>query len=696
MLWGWHAPLGEESDLRLLFRAPVRRLAGIALVASAALLSACSSSPRNALNPVTTVDAGVSLASSTNSTVMQAGATLTLTAVVSVDPNAEGVTWALSGPGTLQNQTKTTSSGITSTTIDYVAPTNFDGIATPIITATSIHDNTKTNSGTLLVNGRPIIDPPSLFPANVNTAYAAAITATGGLAPYTWTLIGTLPSGITLGASTTQFAPLTGTPATGSEGSYTFQLKVVDANSNSAVVDVTLVVNAATACLLNGNFALLETGFVGNRFVVGAGAYNVNGSTGALSGSQDYGAATPVGEAVTGTCAPRINNSGTLTITGATRSPVFSFAVPVGLASGRVQLVNGGDSSVTSGSIAKQDASAFNLAALAGDYAFGALGTYAPVGSAVGQRVGVAGRFTVDANGLVTNGRLDANTTQVANSATFTSGTMSAPDANGRGTLSFNAAGQQWSFHYYVIDSGKLYLVATDPANNSPQVAGSAKRQFGAFDATSLATQGVVSLWGASGQDPPHAVLALGRLSAANTTAQTITATFDIANHASNSVAKADTAATYTMSADGRATFTFNDGTTTHNYVAYLAGPEDGYVVEPVSAAGVAGLLEAQIAAPYTSTMPGVFIFGSQFVEDPGPVTLLPTFGFNSGQISSGNGIASGSIGIDTTTGRAIGTLSVAGGTTIVVSYQVDANRVRMLRFGQRLQSPVIEFIDSQ
>jgi large repetitive protein len=690
-------PLGEESDLRLQFRAPVRRLAGVALLAAAALLSACSSSPRNALNPVTTVDAGVSLATSTNSTVMQAGETLTLTAVVSVDPNAEGVTFALSGPGTLQNQAKTTSAGITSTTIDYVAPSNFDGIVTPVITATSIHDNTKTNSGTLLVNGRPIIDPPSLFPANVGTAYAAAVTATGGKAPYVWTVdSGTLPSGITLGATTTQFAPLTGTPAAGSENTYNFVLKVVDANSDSATVNVTLVVNAAAACLLNGNFALLETGFVGNRFVVGGGAYSVNGTTGAVSGSQDFGAATSIGEAVTGTCAPRINNSGTLTLTGATRSPIFNFAVPVGLASGRVQLVNGGDTTVTSGSIAKQDASAFNLAALAGDYAFGALGTYAPGSTNVGQRVGVAGRFTVDANGLVTNGRLDANTTQVANSATFTSGTMSAPDANGRGTLSFNAAGQQWTFHYYVISSGKLYLVATDPANNSPQVAGSAKRQFGTFDATSLSTQGVVSLWGASGQDPPHAVLALGRLSAANATAQTLNATFQIANHASNSVDKADTAATYTVSADGRATFTFNDGTTTHNYVAYLDGAEDGYVVEPVSVAGVAGLLEAQIAAPYSSTLPGVFIYGSQFVEDPGPVTLLPTFGFNSGQISSGNGIASGSLGLETTTGRAIGTFAVAGGQSVVVTYVVDTHHVRMLRFGQRLVSPVIEFIDSQ
>jgi hypothetical protein len=191
-------------------------------------------------------------------------------------------------------------------------------------------------------------------------------------------------------------------------------------------------------------------------------------------------------------------------------------------------------------------------------------------------------------------------------------------------------------------------------------------------------------------------VLALGRISAANTTALTLTSSFDIADHALNTVDKVDAAAAYSVASDGRATFDFNDGTTTHHYVAYLDGAENGFVVEPVSTAGVAGLLEAQAAGPYSSTLPGVFIYGTQYAQDPGPITLLPLFSFSSGTISSGNGIASGSIGLDTTTGRAPGVITVANGSSALAAYQVDAHHVRMLRFGQRLTSPVIEFIDSQ
>jgi hypothetical protein len=227
-------------------------------------------------------------------------------------------------------------------------------------------------------------------------------------------------------------------------------------------------------------------------------------------------------------------------------------------------------------------------------------------------------------------------------------------------------------------------------------VAGSARRQFGTFDATSLGSQGIASLWGASGQNPPHAVLSLGRLSAADTTAHTLTATFDIANHVTNTAGTADTAAAYSVASDGRATFDFNDTTTTHHYVAYLDGTDDGFVVEPVSTAGTAGLLEAQVAGPYLINLPGVFVYGSQYAQDPGPITLLPLFSFSSGTISSGNGIASGSIGLDTATGRGPGVITVAGGSSAISTYQVDAHHVRVLRFGVRLTSPVIEFIDSQ
>ena len=79
-------------------------------------------------------------------------------------------------------------------------------------------------SGTYTYNPGPAL----LFPAppggEVNVAYSDQLTVTGGTSPYTWSVsAGTLPPGLTLGAST---GLLSGTPTTA--GTYSFTVKVTD------------------------------------------------------------------------------------------------------------------------------------------------------------------------------------------------------------------------------------------------------------------------------------------------------------------------------------------------------------------------------------------------------------------------------------------------------------------------------------
>jgi hypothetical protein len=417
-------------------------------------------------------------------------------------------------------------------------------------------------------------------------------------------------------------------------------------------------------------------------------------TAGTVTGYQDYGTSTAVAESVTGTCTTRVGNNGVLTTLGGTRSPQFNYALGVGLDRGRVQLMNGGDSTISAGSLVKQDPAAFSLAALAGNYAFGAVGSYAPGATAIGQRVGVAGRFTLDASGVVSAGLLDANTSTVIAAAPFT-GTFSLGDtANGRGTLQFSAGGSNWLFHCYVVDASHLYIVATDPANGSPQLAGLLTRQSGPFDSTSLGGQGVLSLWGASGQDSPHAVVALGRLSGANTVAGTLAAFLDTADHLTPIVAKTYSGASYAVAASGRATVSLVDGSTTRNLVIYLDGTDNGYVVEPAATNGTAGLLEAQVLGPYAATLPGIFVYGSQFPQDPGPITLLPQVSFASGALSTGSGTANGNVSLDVDTGRGFGLFTTAGSQQgVIVSYEVTPGKIRLLRFGAVQRSPVIEFL---
>lgn len=74
--------------------------------------------------------------------------------------------------------------------------------------------------------------------ASVNFPFNAALVASGGVEPYTYSILsGSLPSGLSLNTSTGQ---ISGTPTVG--GSFPFVGKVVDANSNNATVSATVIV----------------------------------------------------------------------------------------------------------------------------------------------------------------------------------------------------------------------------------------------------------------------------------------------------------------------------------------------------------------------------------------------------------------------------------------------------------------------
>lgn len=82
----------------------------------------------------------------------------------------------------------------------------------------------------------------SLARGTVGTAYSVALAATGGTAPYTWSLgssSGPLPAGLTLSAA----GLIAGTPT--ASDSYSFTVQVVDSASNTASADLFIVVDGA-------------------------------------------------------------------------------------------------------------------------------------------------------------------------------------------------------------------------------------------------------------------------------------------------------------------------------------------------------------------------------------------------------------------------------------------------------------------
>ena len=83
-----------------------------------------------------------------NSQTIEQGQFVTITAVVSNDSSAKGVTWTLSGPGALSKQA--------STSVEYDAPTSVASNLTAAVTATSVADLSKSAAFTVTVTFPPV------------------------------------------------------------------------------------------------------------------------------------------------------------------------------------------------------------------------------------------------------------------------------------------------------------------------------------------------------------------------------------------------------------------------------------------------------------------------------------------------------------------------------------------------------------
>jgi large repetitive protein len=143
------------------------------------------------------------------------------------------ISWSLSGSSCTASACGTLSS-TTGSSVTYTAPA---GIAASIkLTATATITGTNSSSvANITVNPDPVISgtPPA---ANVGVPYTATLTATGGTAPLTWSLNGSLPAGLTFNSKT---GVITGTPTTAGSSNVTAQ--IVDSS------DVPYTVKAAEA-----------------------------------------------------------------------------------------------------------------------------------------------------------------------------------------------------------------------------------------------------------------------------------------------------------------------------------------------------------------------------------------------------------------------------------------------------------------
>ncbi len=219
-----------------------------------------------------------SVAVTASGTTVDATDAITLTAVVTNDKNSAGVTWTVTGGGTLSN---TTTSAAT-----YTAPAASSTALTVTVTATSVADASRTGTATITVPAKPAITTGALAAGTVGTAYSATMAGGGGIGPYTWTLTsGTFPAGLGMNSA----GVISGTPTAPGVGTTNLTFVMTDSGKATALtssVILGLTVNAAPAITFTGLVpatATLNTAYTGSAAAGGgAGALSYTLASGAL------------------------------------------------------------------------------------------------------------------------------------------------------------------------------------------------------------------------------------------------------------------------------------------------------------------------------------------------------------------------------------------------------------------------------
>jgi hypothetical protein len=223
--------------------------------------------------------------------------TLNIMASVGGDTTGKGVVWLFqtnqSGCGSA-GSTQPSCGTLTNNTpfsVTYTAPSVSTTTAlSVIIEAKSVADQSVTKSITISVVLPPVFattecNPSGVLPctlANGNNAvpYTASFTFTGGVSPYTYTLLGSLPPCLKLQTSTTSTTgEIIGTPCDTATGTYTFTIQVLD-SGGAGEVNQQFVITVAAPPLLSLKPGPLPPGTVDGAY---AGLLSATGGVAPLT-----------------------------------------------------------------------------------------------------------------------------------------------------------------------------------------------------------------------------------------------------------------------------------------------------------------------------------------------------------------------------------------------------------------------------
>jgi hypothetical protein len=282
----------------------------------------------------------------------------------------------------------------------------------------------------------PSISTTTVPNGTTGTAYTTSITATGGTAPYTWSVSsGTLPAGLALGTSTTNSVTISGTPNSAQQGA-SFTMQVKDSAAKTATKAFTMNITSTISVAITNKRAGIapaaaavefdatvqnDTAHQGVTWTLKANGVDCSPTCGTLTGATDV--------LVIYTPPPTVpaspNNSVTLA--------AISVADSTKSDSNLISITNSPLSACTSSG---------HEAALNGKYAFLLQGN-----NSTGS-THMVGSFTADGAGKITAGEVDVNGAVPSHVNLDTTATTYSVGADNRGCMTLKAGSTTTVVHF--------------------------------------------------------------------------------------------------------------------------------------------------------------------------------------------------------------------------------------------------------
>jgi hypothetical protein len=406
--------------------------------------------------------------------------------------------------------------------------------------------------------------------------------------------------------------------------------------------------------LLHGQYAFVVSGFDASGKALGiAGSFTANGQGSIAGGEMDVNDDGVLGSNTTplaGSYTLDENLRGIVTFTNAitnlTHTPSFSFTVDSTGTTGSLISLDANEIAA-SGSLHIQQlvqpsvvvnaksspsgmgpvAEAVSPGAPPGNFVFRARWNESGV-----NQVGVVGRLTINADSTISSGLLDSADAVSGNDLVGASATggSTAPDGNGRGTLTLNinAVPTPVKFAYYEVSSQKVYLQEID-AGAPPAVSvltGEARSQgslpFAGGSASGTSAFGLIGA--ESGFVPVAPAVAIGQLVISGTSASV---TSDLNDFASVNTNVSSTGTVIFNLNTGRGTITFSGGFSdgfVDSVVFYLQSSGLGVILDTTATSGptlneaLVGDFLPQSAGPFgNSSLNGNLMAVDSIAGDP-------------------------------------------------------------------------------